>query len=80
MNKNNYFVWLWRVPGAGPKCLTASLELLGPESNTQFSPFGELRANWSNVMIWPPFFKILALACSVTCNAQTFKMNFEIMF
>ena len=29
--KSTYLAWLCRVPGAGPKCLTASLALRGPK-------------------------------------------------
>lgn len=73
LNKiSTYLVLLCLEPGAGPKCLHASREFLGPDKRTQFSPFGDRNANWSNVKISPPAFKILARACSVTWRATTY--------
>ena len=68
-----YLALLCLVPGAGPKWRHASLELRGPDNSTQFSPFGERRASWSKVKIWPPAFRMRCLACSVTCKATTCK-------
>jgi hypothetical protein len=58
------------TPGAGPKCLSASLDL-GPLSKITFSPLGLFKANWSNVVQNPPALVILALALSVNLKAQT---------
>lgn len=59
-------LFLW---GPIPKCLTASLEFLGPLIIIVFWPFGALKANWSKVIASPPAFKILALADAVNLKA-----------
>jgi len=57
-------------PGAGPKCLFASLSLV-PLNNVTYSPFGLFNASSSKVMHWPPAASILFLALSVNLNAHT---------
>lgn len=57
--------------GPIPKCLTASLEFLGPLKIKVFWPFGALTANWSKVIHSPPALTILALAPAVNLKAAT---------
>ena len=57
--------------GPIPKCLTASLEFLGPLRIKVFWPFGALTANWSKVIHSPPALVILALAPAVNLRAAT---------
>lgn len=57
--------------GPKPKCLTASLEFLGPLKIKVFLPVGALKANSSKVIASPPFFKIVAFAPLVNFNAAT---------
>ena len=42
------------VPGALPKCLTASRAFLGPLSKHVLAPVGAKRASWSKVRHSPP--------------------------
>ena len=63
------------VPGAFPKCLTASREFLGPINRTVFCPFGALVASWSRVMHSPPPFRIRARAVRVNRSAQTVNLG-----
>lgn len=57
--------------GPKPKCLTASLEFLGPLKIKVFLPVGALKANSSKVIASPPFFKMVALAPLVNFKAAT---------
>jgi hypothetical protein len=58
------------TPGAGPKCLFASLSLV-PLNNVTYSPFGLFNASSSQVIHCPPAVTILLLAVSVNFKAHT---------
>jgi len=72
------FVWLRGTPGAGPKCLHASLDFRLPCMRIVFLPVGAFKASWSKVIISPPAFRIRARAFSVTRSAHTVNLgNFQ---
>lgn len=57
--------------GPKPKCLTASLEFLGPLKTKVFLPVGAFKANSSKVIASPPFLVIVDLAPLVNLKAAT---------